>query len=208
MAHIVTYEKIVEYPIYNRTATSMTCYIENLDPSYSYNNRMVGWYLNGEYKGSAGIAAFALSGGLLKIDGLLPNQYYNITANIFVGTNLYKALFGWEWSFNVQNSVNNNTDVNMPAMEWLAFYDKINLIRSYKKMDPYNFTKSPDYISTGKSFFDWIFKQAAIAINEINNQVAPACLDVKSFKVSMGDDSKTIPWYFENLKIALNRVVF
>ncbi|HCS10981.1 MAG TPA: hypothetical protein DIV40_05945 [Clostridiales bacterium] len=108
----------------------------------------------------------------------------------------------WEWWTPKDDE---NSDVSPD--EWLAFCSKINEVRVAKGLSAYSFTTSSTYIGKDKPFYAWIWLQAANAINEINGQVAADCLNVKSFLESMNNDSIVYPWYWGNLKTALNNAI-
>lgn len=112
-------------------------------------------------------------------------------------------LVPWEWFTPKTTGAN----FNITRDEWLAFCTRINEVRLGIGLASYNFTTSSIYILSGKPFYAWIFLEAATAINEINGQVAPQCLAVKSYSVSQGNDSTIYAWYFDNLKTALNNKI-
>jgi hypothetical protein len=144
--------------------------------------------------------------------GLSPNTEYYIQIKIgadgyedsdwvgYYATTLAAEL--WEWW-----TPKDNEDSDISPDEWLAFCEKINEIRVANGLSEYSFTTSSTYIGKDKPFYAWIWLQAANAINEINGQVAADCLNVKSFLESMNNDSIIYPWYWYNLKTALNNAI-
>ena len=102
----------------------------------------------------------------------------------------------WEWQYPKTSA----TGFNVTPEEWLAFCNKINVVRISKGLLAYPFTTSSTYIAKGKDFYAWIWLEAANAINEINGQVASACLNVNT-------KNDIYAWYFDNLKNALNSAI-
>lgn len=146
------------------------------------------------------------SGRTFTFSGLLPNTQYLIEIKVsgvgyqdsdwvgYYATTLSAEL--WEWQYPKTQGVG----FNVTPEEWLAFCNKINVVRISKGLLAYPFTTSSTYIAKGKDFYAWIWLEAANAINQINGQVASACLNVSS-----GDD--IYAWYFDNLKTALNNAI-
>lgn len=138
--------------------------------------------------------------------GLLPLTQYFIEIKVsgfgyqdsdwvgYYATTLAAEL--WEWQYPKTSA----TGFNVTPEEWLAFCNKINVVRISKGMLAYPFTTSPTYIAKGKDFYAWLWLQAANAINEINGQVASACLNVNT-------KNDIYAWYFDNLKNALNSAI-
>lgn len=196
----------------SKNANDITCRIEGLDTSYSYNDREIDWYYNGVYKGTSSLGANVSSGGSFKATGLTSNTTYNIKATIFytggsitlTGTaTTAQGVSLWEWTYEKTPG----GTFNITPSEWLSFCNKINEVRVANGLSVYSFATSTAYISADKLFFVWIFLQAANAINEIKGQVATDCLNVKSWSESQGNNSIIYPWYFENLKTALNNAI-
>ena len=144
--------------------------------------------------------------------GLSPNTQYFI--EIKVGGSGYSdsdwagyyatTLTSEPWEWWTPKEVDN---LKLSSEEWLAFCNKINEVRVANGLSAYSFTTSPTYIDDDKVFPVWVFLQAVNAINEMGG-VAPQLLTVKSMNVSpWGDDSVIYPWYFENLKSALNNAI-
>lgn len=146
------------------------------------------------------------SGRTFTFSGLQPDTQYLIEIKVsgsgyedsdwagYYATTLSAEL--WEWQYPKTQGVG----FNVTPEEWLAFCNKINVVRISKGLLAYPFTTSSTYIGKDKPFYAWIWLEAANAINQINGQVASACLNVSS-----GDD--IYAWYFENLKTALNNAI-
>ncbi|MDD3267569.1 MAG: hypothetical protein PHC75_10375 [Burkholderiales bacterium] len=193
---------------------NVTCFLKALDTSYSYNDRSIKWYYDSVYKGTSYLNAYVASGGHFNATGLNPNTQYAVEAWVYKNSTLIVALSGyvttaWDW-YSPRVAGGN---VNLTPNEWIDFCNKINDVRKFykdnnlKNLDPYPFTQDPNLIAKDKNFYAYIFLQAANAINEINGQVNSACLNVKSWFVSQGNDSIIQPWYFDNLKAALNNAM-
>ena len=129
--------------------------------------------------------------------------YHNTGLEYYFVEDLISDILPWEWEY----PKTSNENFNLTSNEWLNFCTKINQARSIKGLSPYSFTTSSTYIGKDKPFYAWIWLQAANAINDLGTGVASDCLNVKSQKVSMGNDSIIYPWYFENLKTALNNAI-
>lgn len=146
------------------------------------------------------------SGRTFTFTGLAPNtQYFIEIACIgsfysmsdwagYYATTLSAEL--WEW----HTPKTTGAGFNVTRAEWIAFCEKINEVRVAKGLSAYSFTTSTTYIDKDKPFYAWIWLEAANAINQINGQVASACLNVNS-----GDN--IYAWYFDNLKTALNNAI-
>lgn len=102
----------------------------------------------------------------------------------------------WEWHYAKTSGIG----FNVTPAEWLAFCNKINEVRVAKGLSAYSFTTSSTYIGKDKPFYAWIWLQAANAINDLGTGVASACLSVNSGDI-------IYPWYFDNLKTALNNAI-
>ncbi len=102
----------------------------------------------------------------------------------------------WEWFYPKTIGV----DFNVTREEWLAFCSKINEIRIARGLSSYGFTTSTTYIASGKPFLASIFRQAATAINQINNQVPTEILNAAT-------GGTIYAWYFDTLKTALNNAL-
>lgn len=199
-----------------KNAYDITCRIAGLDTNYSYDDRYVQWWYNNQWKGTSYISAHASAGGSLRATGLIPNTTYNIDADIYASSGLIVSLSGtattapadiepWEW----YTPKDTNEDMLTPVtrQEWLDFCDKINEVRVANGLSEYSFTTSTAYISAGKPFPAFIFLQAADAINDMGG-IAPQLLDVKPMSEDpWGDSSKIFPWYWSNLKSALNNAI-
>ncbi len=191
-----------------------TCFLRALDTSYSYNDRSVKWFYDSVYKGTSYLGAYVASGGHFNATGLNPNTQYMVEAWVYKNSTLIVALTGyittaWEW-YSPRVAGGN---LNLTPNEWIDFCNKINTVRKFykdnniKNLDPYPFTQDPNFIAKDKNLYAYMFLQAANAINEINGEVNAACLNVKPWSVSQGNDSIIYPWYFDNLKAALNNAM-
>jgi hypothetical protein len=146
------------------------------------------------------------SGRTFTFSGLQPNTQYFIEIKAggtgyedsnwagYYATTLSAEL--WEW----HTPKTTGAGFNVTRAEWIAFCEKINEVRVAKGLSAYSFTTSTTYIDKDKPFYAWIWLEAANAINQINGQVASACLNVNS-----GDN--IYAWYFDNLKTALNNAI-
>lgn len=152
------------------------------------------------------------SGRTFTFSGLLPNTQYLIEIKVsaigyqdsdwvgYYATTLGAVL--WEWW--TPKEVDN---LKLSSEEWLAFCNKINEVRISKGLPSYPFTTNPVYIADGNFFPVWVFLQAANAINEMGG-IAAQLLTAKSMDESpWGNDSIIYPWYFDNLKTALNNAI-
>ena len=191
----------------SKATNQITCRIDDLSTSYMYDDRYVRWYYNNQYKGTSYIPAFVSSGGSFTATGLTPSTRYNIVADIYNSQGLLVSLSGvattesmniepWEW----YTPKTKGTGFNITRTEWIAFCNKINAVRVANGLSNYSFSTSTAYIDKGKPFYAWIFLQAVNAIDDLNTGVATEILNVKS-----GD--LIYPWYFNNLKAALNNAI-
>ena len=159
-----------------------------------------------------GGTAQSSTGRTFTFSGLQPNTQYFIEIKAggtgyedsnwagYYATTLAAEL--WEWW--TPKEVDN---LKLSPEEWLAFCNKINEVRVANGLSAYSFTTSPTYIADDKVFPVWVFLQAVNAINEMGG-IAPQLLTVKSMDESpWGDDSVIYPWYFDNLKAALNNAI-
>jgi hypothetical protein len=183
-----------------KTGNSITITINPVTGADTYYARING----GSHQSSSGRTFTFL--------GLLPNTQYLIEIKVsgvgyqdsdwvgYYATTLEAIL--WEWW--TPKEVDN---LKLSPDEWLAFCNKINEVRISKGLLSYPFTTSPTYIADDKVFPVWVFLQAVNAINEMGG-IAPQLLTVKSMDESpWGDDSIIYPWYFDNLKTALNNAI-
>ena len=153
-----------------------------------------------------GGTAQSSTGRTFTFSGLQPNTQYFIEIKVggtgyedsnwagYYATTLAAEL--WEWHY----PKTSGSGFNVTPAEWLAFCNKINEVRVAKGLSAYSFTTSTTYIDKDKPFYAWIWLEAANAINQINGQVASACLNVNSGDI-------IYPWYFDNLKTALNNAI-
>lgn len=144
--------------------------------------------------------------------GLTPNTQYFIEIKVggsgyidsdlagYYATTLVAVL--WEWL-----TPKTESNLGVTPDEWIAFCNKINEVRISKGLAAYSFTTSSTYVAKDKKFYAWMWLQAANAINDLGTGVAADCLNVKSFLDSMNSDSLVYPWYWENLKTALNNAI-
>ena len=204
MAHIVV-SQVNSYDI--------TCYIAGLDTSYALNDRTVAWYYNDIYRGTSYLPPHVSSGGSFKVIGLSPSTFYSIrtvitynTGTVTLNTSTITApIAPWEW-YTPKATMNDMLNP-VTRSEWLAFCNKINEIRLANGLPIYPFTTSITYIDTDKPFPAWIFLQAANAISDLGG-VAPQVLAVKSMSEDKwGTSSILYPWYFTNLRAALNNAI-
>ena len=104
----------------------------------------------------------------------------------------------WEWW---TPKVTGNV-FNLTLNEWKAFLSKINEVRNANGLGSKAWSYNTVY------FYAYMFLDAANAINEINGQVAPQCLSVKSMQDDpWGESSKIYASYWTNLKTALNNAI-
>lgn len=198
-----------------KNAYDITCQIAGLDTNYSYNDRYVRWYYNNLYKGTSYIPAYASAGGSLKATGLSSETTYNIDADIYATSGLIVSLSGvatttkgvtpWEW-YTPKETMEDMFYITT-VQEWLDFCSKINEVRNANGLSNYPFATSSNYIGPDKDFSKWIFLQAANAINDIGG-VAPQLFEIESISENKwGNGSVWQPWYFANLKAALNNAI-
>lgn len=185
-----------------KTATSITVSVNPVSGADYYYFRING----GATINNGVIATHAFT-------NLTPNTQYYI--EIKVGGSGYEdsnwagyyattlATTAWEWWY-PKDDIRRFT---LDRDEWLAFCNKINEVRVAKGLSAYSFTTSSTYIGKDKPFYAWVWLEAANAINAINGQVAAACLNVKSWSESQDNDSIIYPWYWDNLKSALNNAI-
>lgn len=183
-----------------KTANSITVTINAVTGATTYYARI------------GGGTAQTSSGRTFAFYDLTPNTQYYIEIKVggsgyrdsnwagYYATTLATEL--WEWW-----TPKDDEDSDISPDEWLAFCSKINEVRVANGLSAYSFTTSSTYIGKDKPFYAWIWLQAANAINEINGQVAADCLNVKSFLESMNNDSIIYPWYWDNLRTALNNAI-
>ena len=184
-----------------KTANSITVTINAVTGATTYYARI------------GGGTAQTSSGRTFAFYDLTPNTQYYI--EIKVGGSGYRdsnwagyyattlATAAWEWWY-PKDDIRRFT---LDRDEWLAFCNKINEVRVANGLSAYSFTTSSTYIGKDKPFYAWIWLEAANAINAINGQVAAACLNVKSWSESQDNDSIIYPWYWDNLKSALNNAI-
>lgn len=206
---------MAQLQITNIAKNSISARVIELDTGFAYTRRFE-WYLNGAYKGANYSSSGASTSPTFVYTGLNPNTEYLVRVDIYnQNTGAFLTSFlrfvttlqgitPWEWH---TPKTENNMVNPVTRQEWLDFCTKINEVRVAKGLPTYSFTTSTDYIDKDKPFAAWIFLQATNAINAMGG-IAPQLLAVKSMSVSpWGNDSIIYPWYWDNLKAALNNAI-
>jgi len=117
--------------------------------------------------------------------GLDPDHYYAVHTAVQTSDTTWWALndiwdwtdpappdprpSNWSWTTSIYAgapmTVTTDRKIQvMPASEWNAFTSRINEFRNYKGLSNYSFTT----VSSGGTFWYWIFNQARTAINDMS----------------------------------------
>lgn len=198
------------------TKNSISARVIELSTSFAYTRRFE-WKLNDILKGINYSSAGASVSPTFIYSDLNSNTIYSVSVDIYNDSSgaflasflLYvttsAGISPWEWY--TPKATNEDMLNPVTRSEWLAFCNKINEIRLANGLLIYPFTTSITYIDTDKPFAAWIFLQAANAISDLGG-VAPQVLAVKSMSEDKwGTSSIIYPWYFTNLRAALNNAI-
>lgn len=173
------------------TATSISCYLYDLDTSYTNGTRLVYWYLNGKITDATYLAPQVYSGGDVTFVGLASGTLYSISAVVYYDYNgssyegsvtlstVYAQTLAARPSFYywTYSKVKGGT-FNLTATEWNGLTANINAVRAYKGFGFYSFTTA----YRGNNFTAAMYNECIYAINAMMSYSILADL------VSKGDD--------------------
>lgn len=137
----------------NTTTTSISCYLYDLDTSYSNGTRLIYWYLNGILTDATYLAPQVYSGGDVTFNNLASGTLYSISAVVYYNYNgssyegsvtlpvVYAQTLAarppfYYWTY----SKVKGGAFNLTATEWNNLTANINAVRNYKGLLFYNFT--------------------------------------------------------------------
>lgn len=151
----------------SKTQTTIDVYIDNLDTSYSGNDRYIEWYANSVYFGTTYLAAYVASGGDYGFTGLDSFTEYIIEAAVYYSGGNVTLFLDSEYTrpdfFYWSTTKTSGNDFDIMAADWNALTSNINDVRVYRGFS----TTSMTTVATDDELTAAIYNEVVNAIQGI-----------------------------------------